>query len=147
MVSFKHPELIFSTACLPVVSQRSPLCSQSPRRLSCERPCWKRPPGTQRMRKVCRLWDVRMRNNHNTIKLQSIESIKSMQIVDWRVASAHELCWCHLGFIMLTSCFTELVVTPEEVCGCQTTADVKQEDPQLPTLWRDLLQQIQFIIR
>lgn len=35
---------------------------------------------------------------------------------------------------MLTSSFTELVVAPEEVRGGQTTADVKQKNPQFPTL-------------
>lgn len=35
---------------------------------------------------------------------------------------------------MLTSSFTELVVAPEEVHGGQTTADVKQKNPQFPTL-------------
>lgn len=48
---------VVSTACLLVAWLPSPLCSQSPRRLSCERPCWRRPPGTQRRRTVCRLWD------------------------------------------------------------------------------------------
>lgn len=54
-VNLKLLRLLLSIVCPQGALQLSPLCHQSPRRRSCGRPCWRRPPGTQRRQTGCRL--------------------------------------------------------------------------------------------
>lgn len=110
MAQLLQDHFCVSSACLQATWPRTRLCFQSPRRPSCGRPCWRRPPGTRRGRTGCRLQD------------RQEVSTEGSRHVRPRAGPT------------LTSCFTEHVVASEEVSSCQTTADVKQEETQLPTL-------------
>lgn len=60
------------TVCLQVLWPRSPLCSRSPRKLSCGMPCWRRPPCTRIRRTGCRLQD---RGNREEVTIMKYHEV------------------------------------------------------------------------
>lgn len=106
-------KLLLSIVCPQEASPPSPLCSRSPRRQSCGRPCWRRPPGIRRRRTRCKLKDGETGSEYRG---------------EW---------WCdtEMWTRTLTSRLTVFVVASEEISSSQTTADVKQEETHLPTIW------------
>lgn len=121
-VSNKKIKLPLSSVCLQGAWPRSPLCSRSPRRPSCGRPCWRRPPGIRRRRTGCRLeegTDSEWTSGEKTPgkKLRNVRSWTST----------------------LTERLAVLVVASEEVISDQTADAVKQEETDFPNKRRDFL--------